>query len=130
MFRMRNKQKIYPKSALIFKTRSQQCDAIAGDNGWERGIVRGGEQGDGQQGGILERDREGLLRLRAFAFLLSYLLEGRRKQERGKEEKEGEVVRGGKTGRDRARGKERRGVREILKLRPNTRSRQDYQQIT
>lgn len=95
MFRMRNKQKIYPKSALIFKTRSQQCDAIAGDNGWERGIVRGGEQDDGQQGGTLERDREGLLRLRAFAFLLSDLLEGRRKQERGKEEKEGEVVREG-----------------------------------
>lgn len=109
MFRMRNKQKIYPKSALIFKTRSQQCDAIAGDNGWERGIVRGGEQGDGQQGGILERDREGLLRLRAFAFLLSYLLEGRRKQERGKEEKEGEVVREGEDRERQSKGEGEKG---------------------
>lgn len=94
-----------------------------------KGAWREGEQDDGQQGDILERDREVLLRLHAFAFLLSDLLEGRRKQERGKEEKEREVVREGEDRERQSKGEEVKGG-EILKLRLNTRSRQDYEQVT
>lgn len=71
--------------------------------------MREGEQDDGQQGGILERDGEGLLRLHALAFLLSYLLEGRRKPERGKEEKEGEVVREGEDRKRQSKGEGEKG---------------------
>lgn len=76
-----------------------------------KGDVREGEQDDGQLGGILERDREGLLRLHAFAFLLSYLLEARRKQERGKDEKEGEIVREGEDRERQNKGEGKRGER-------------------
>lgn len=93
--------------------------------------AREGERDDEQLADILERHREGLLRLHAFAFLLSDLLEGRRKQERGKEEKEGEVVREGEDRERQSKGEEEKGrEREILKLRLNTRSRQDYEQVT
>lgn len=44
-----------------------------------------------------------------FAFLLSYLLEGRRKQERGKEEKEGEVVREGEDRERQSKGEGEKG---------------------
>lgn len=74
-----------------------------------KGGCEGGERDDGQLGDILERDREGLLRLHAFAFLLSDLLEGRRKQERGKEEKEGEVVREGEDRERQSKGEGGKG---------------------